>query len=125
MIHEIKVYPRFFSALWDGSKPFEVRKNDRGYTVGDECNCREFHPVRGYSGQSVLMKITYVLHGGNFGIDPDYCVLGLKKMSGEFYVLYPDSEAAQLVRDAKVLKEASDQLLEKVEFIFRKIKEEE
>jgi hypothetical protein len=126
MIHEIKVYPRFFAALVDGSKPFEVRKNDRGYKVGDECMCREFHPVKGYSGQSLLMRVTYVLPGGDFGIDPDYCVLGLKKAyGGELHILYPDTEAARLVREAKVLKEASEQLLEKAEFMTREKGEEQ
>jgi hypothetical protein len=33
--HELKVEPRFLDALLDGTKAFEVRKNDRDYQVGD------------------------------------------------------------------------------------------
>ena len=35
MIHELKTWPQFWPALCDGSKTFELRKNDRGFEVGD------------------------------------------------------------------------------------------
>ena len=35
MIHTVKCYPEYFKLLLDGSKPFEVRENDRIYEVGD------------------------------------------------------------------------------------------
>jgi hypothetical protein len=33
--HLLKVIPPYFDALADGTKPFEVRKNDRAYQTGD------------------------------------------------------------------------------------------
>lgn len=34
-VHEIKTLPEFFQLQVEGLKPFEVRRNDRGYQVGD------------------------------------------------------------------------------------------
>lgn len=33
-IHHLKVWPRYYDALADGSKRYEVRLNDRGFAVG-------------------------------------------------------------------------------------------
>ncbi len=44
MIHTVKCYPEYFKLLLDGSKPFEVRENDRIYEVGDYLAVNEFLP---------------------------------------------------------------------------------
>lgn len=41
MTHDLKILPRYFDAVEDGSKPFEVRRNDRDYQVGDILLLRE------------------------------------------------------------------------------------
>jgi ASC-1-like (ASCH) protein len=51
--HTLKINSEFLSALLDGSKTFEVRKNDRNYQAGDTI---EFEGAPGKSWQ-----ITYVL----------------------------------------------------------------
>lgn len=76
-IYELKVWPRYFRAVLDGSKTFEFRKDDRGFELGDTLILREFEPgVRDYSGQvpiikesrytgrSIKKKITYIFKGG-------------------------------------------------------------
>lgn len=35
VLHHLKVWPRFYDALADGSKRYEVRKNDRNFAVDD------------------------------------------------------------------------------------------
>jgi hypothetical protein len=34
-IHHLKVWPHFYDGLVDGSKTYEVRRNDRGFAVDD------------------------------------------------------------------------------------------
>lgn len=89
MEHELKCWPEYFEPLATGVKPFEVRRADRAFAVGDTLRLREFIPSRNgftwspghepsrYTGRVVTRAITYRLDGGVFGVDPGYCVLGL------------------------------------------------
>lgn len=93
MEHELKVAPRFYAALADGRKPFEVRRDDRepGYAVGDVLRLREWHAPEwnggsmglgdpgGYTGEELRRRVTYVLRHRDFpeGVPDGWCVLGL------------------------------------------------
>jgi hypothetical protein len=78
-VHQLKVWPQFYPALVDGSKTFEVRKNDRGYQVGDLLVLQEWDPATdAYTGRSTLRHVTYMLAGGAFGLPAELCVLGLR-----------------------------------------------
>lgn len=78
MIHELKVWSEYFSAILADAKPFEVRKDDRGFAVDDTLILREWDPDREeYTGYRAVRVVTYKLDGGQFGIEPGYCVLGL------------------------------------------------
>ena len=68
MIHELKIWPQYYQAVADGSKTFEVRKNDRGFQKGDEVVLKEWDPTEmhygtfGYTDSPNLeFKIGYVL----------------------------------------------------------------
>lgn len=50
MIHDLKCLPEYFERLLDGSKTFEVRRNDRGIQLGDELLIREWEPGTTYVG---------------------------------------------------------------------------
>ncbi len=76
--HNIKVLTPFYERLVTGQKPFEVRKDDRDYQVGDLLFLEEFDG-KDYAGSTIVRKITYKLSGGQFGIKKGYCVLGLKE----------------------------------------------
>lgn len=77
-VHDVKCWPEFFALLVTGDKRFEVRKNDRDYQAGDLITLREWHPAhQAFTGRSLTFVITYVLHGGQFGIDAEACVLSL------------------------------------------------
>jgi len=59
-------------------KPFEVRKNDRDYQINDILWLKEFDPDKQeYTGNECRRRVTYILHGGDFGIEKGYCVMGL------------------------------------------------
>jgi hypothetical protein len=59
---------------------FDVRENDRNFQVGDMLILREFDPEsEQYTGQSITRWVSYVLQGGAFGVQPDWCVLGFSE----------------------------------------------
>jgi len=80
--HELKVHAPYFMALSEGRKPFEVRKDDRGFQTGEVLWLREFFPDRDqsfkYSGNAEFARITYILRGGQFGIEVGYVVMGIE-----------------------------------------------
>lgn len=76
-IHEIKTRPKFFWPQVIGKKPFEVRRKDRFYQVGDIIRLQEWTPEDGFTGNAIDREITYILD------DPEYCkkgyvILGLR-----------------------------------------------
>lgn len=59
--HELKTLSGYFQHTWDGTKPFEVRQDDRGFRVGDKLRLREW--VEGedrYTGREVSARVTHV-----------------------------------------------------------------
>jgi hypothetical protein len=81
--HKLKTWPDYFHALERG-KNFEVRRDDRGFQKGDVLWLREFNPkLRVYTGNGHFARITYILTGGQFGIEPGYVVLGLEDVADE------------------------------------------
>ena len=65
MIHEVKSWTEHFDAITSGVKYFELRKNDRGYKVGDTVVLQEFRQHIGtYSGREQKIIITYMVDGG-------------------------------------------------------------
>ena len=79
MIHYLKTLPEDFEATTSGNKLFEVRRYDSYYLPGAYLMLREFDPEKSmFTGRKIILKITYVLKGGNQGIAPDHVVLGCK-----------------------------------------------
>ena len=91
--HDLKLETAYFDALLSGDKNFEVRRDDRGFQRGDILVlCRWGRTASGAIGyldhrgwaatrldaQSIRRRITYILTGGQFGIEPGYVVLGLE-----------------------------------------------
>lgn len=76
-IHDIKILPEYFNPVLDGSKTFEIRKNDRNYTVGDMVNLHEYSTsTKSYTGRVVQRKISYIT---DFMQQPGFIVFGLAK----------------------------------------------
>ncbi|MCI5119744.1 MAG: DUF3850 domain-containing protein [Candidatus Electrothrix sp. AUS4] len=83
-IHELKIHPVFFEDAKTLKKNFEVRKNDRSYSVGDVIFLREWHPDGYFTGRvTVGREIRYILSSSEF-LQPGYVVLGLRS-SGHLY----------------------------------------
>ena len=87
--HILKTWADYWDAVASGEKTFEVRRDDRGFQKGDILVLRRmikkfgsWKEDRDYSFnklRDLRRKITYVLTGGQLGIEPGFVVLGLKK----------------------------------------------
>lgn len=94
--HRIKCDSAYWHKVRDGYKPFEVRRNDRGYQAGDElhlvaigprpdgsgdyCNCTQQDCSRRSPVLSATVSYVYAgdpRFGGHGGIQTGWVVLGL------------------------------------------------
>lgn len=89
--HILKVAAPYFDAIVDGSKTFEVRKNDRGFQKGDTLTLWEYDRSPGRCGKFPCEKcdpayvrrtVTYVYAGDprfgrDGGVESGFVVLGL------------------------------------------------
>lgn len=96
MTHELKIWPQYYCRVADGSKTFEVRKNDRGFQPGDTVILKEYDPAEidykddlgshtefykapiGYTRNQMIFKIGYVLP-----IDAERVAFSLLPLDGE------------------------------------------
>jgi hypothetical protein len=77
-MHELKIWPGPYQAVADGSKTFEIRKNDRGFKVCDWLWLREWDPHTGeYTGCETVAVVSYMVKGGNWGVPDDMCVMSI------------------------------------------------
>ena len=81
-LHELKIKEDYFYAIVRGEKTFELRKNDRDYQVGDLIHFIKTDGLEYSSGYSkYVYKITYILKDvPEYGLDKNYCILGIKKI---------------------------------------------
>lgn len=95
-IHELKTVNRYWDAVAAGTKTFEVRRNDRAFQTGDvivltrttetgnyDTRLQDRSTTGAFAKSQISFRITYLLQGGQFGIDPAYCVLGLGPIHSE------------------------------------------
>lgn len=82
-VHRLKTDPEQFSKVVDGTKPFEVRKNDRGFAVGDVLELLEFDRERSrYSGRAFRVDVTSMVEG-QYGLAADLVVMGIRPAFAE------------------------------------------
>ena len=64
--HHLKTWPSFFQDVRDGTKRFEVRKNDRDFATGDHLVLHEFKPDSSrmlggdYTGRTATAQVRFV-----------------------------------------------------------------
>lgn len=80
-IHTLKVDPEFWAAIASGDKPFEVRRDDRHFQRSDVLELYIFDPKLPVNWQlempSMWFRVTYVLRGGQFGVEQGHVVMGM------------------------------------------------
>jgi len=88
MIHELKTDQDVFELTIAGLKPFEIRKADRNYQVGDMLRLKEtcFSAEQmadgmplAYTGRIHDSEIVAIVYGQRYGILPDHVLLITKK----------------------------------------------
>lgn len=92
MRHELKTHPAMFRAVRDGVKNFEVRKDDRAFQAGDTVVLNFYEPPPNApmfaappaaydpsdNRDPIAKTITFVLRGGQYGVEAGHVVLALK-----------------------------------------------
>lgn len=91
-VHDLKTWPACWDATKRGEKPWEVRLNDRFYQSGDIVRLHRWEPGVGKNCYvtpdgaksnfrqeegTQEFRIGWILQGGQFGIEPGYCVFSL------------------------------------------------
>ena len=78
-IYELKTWKEYFEEVFMGRKTFEVRENDRGFKKGDILILKEWdNEKQEYTGRSMARCVSYVLHGGQFGIEEGFVVMAIQ-----------------------------------------------
>jgi hypothetical protein len=75
--HELKCWPEFFSLIVNGIKTFDLRRDDRGYEVGDLLVLREYDQVSQRYNRDHTVRVDYILRDFA-GLMPGYCILSIK-----------------------------------------------
>lgn len=92
-VHDIRLGGSFFDDALECRKNFELRKNDRGYKVGDILHMMEFKDGRN-TGRSVKRKVIYMLEDFT-GLEDGYCILGIEPIQEDAEGRGAGQDAAQ------------------------------
>lgn len=76
-LHALKLHPGYFDAAVELRKPFEIRRNDRDFQLGDYLLLEEYDPAtKGYTGRHIHRRVLYLT---TFMQRPGYVVMGLAR----------------------------------------------
>lgn len=106
--HELKTWQSYFHVLVDGSKNFELRRNDRGFRSGDTLWLRETDYATGaYTGREMRRKITYVLQlEEDLGLRDGFAILSLEPLhAAEVAALREALTAIAIINDGASFSE--------------------
>lgn len=79
--HEVKSWPKSFQPIKSGAKRADIRRDDRGYKVGDILIHREWLPEqKSYTGESIRTLITHILRGPDFGVPEGHVVMSIQTL---------------------------------------------
>jgi hypothetical protein len=83
-VHELKCWPEPFNAILRGEKRYEVRKDDRGFEVGDRLRLRAWDPSTGaYLGSDLFARVTYLSRGPDWGLPEGLVIMSIESVAAE------------------------------------------
>ena len=78
--HELKIWPQYYELVKSDIKPWEIRKNDRNYQIGDIIRFKEFDPkTNQYTGRNFVRRIMFLFKQDGFGLQKGYCIFNVIK----------------------------------------------
>lgn len=81
-VHPLKCWPEYFRAILDGRKRFEVRRDDRGFALGDVLALLEYDPeTNEYTRRTVWVRVIYIIRGDTMPpglVCPGAVVMGIE-----------------------------------------------
>lgn len=84
--HFLKIYPEHYNNIKDGTKTFEIRKNDRAFQKGDKVTLY-YWPRNGDNSKS------------NHSYAEEYKIPELKFFIGDVYLIDSESVVFSLLKD--------------------------
>lgn len=83
MIHELKIDPEYFAAVRNGEKQFELRRNDRNFSIGDYLALNEYDRVqKAYTGRTELVEVTYMMNPNDvMTCQGDFALMSIERES--------------------------------------------
>lgn len=99
IIHELKILPEYFDPVVSRAKKFELRKDDRGFKVGDLVLLKEWDGSEYTGRQAGIFIITYILRDcEEYGLKDGYCIIGFKEeqngLNDDHFILRSERTAA-------------------------------
>lgn len=111
----LKTPSKFFSAVWDNLKPFELLE-DKGYQVGDRIVRLEFHESAcQFTGRLEDAYITYKIDSSELGLEKGFCVIGLSNVELADVHKFEGSFLPHIPITKKLYEEGLDQLNKELE----------
>jgi hypothetical protein len=80
--HRLKTWTPYYDDVVEGRKTFELRKNDRGYEVGDELVLIRWDPDQGVAtGEEATFVVTFITDGQAFdALQSGWVCMGIKSV---------------------------------------------
>lgn len=84
--HELKTDPKPFSEVFDGRKTFDIRRDDRGFEVGDMLILRETiltgEEMKSgreleYTGRISARTVTHIMRGPVYGLADGWVIMSI------------------------------------------------
>lgn len=87
--HILKSWPPFFTAIVAGERQHELRRDDRGYAVGDVLELREYDPAAlAFTGRSCAVLVTALTSAehpcavSDEGLATGFCIMSISQTQG-------------------------------------------
>lgn len=94
MVHHIKCWPQFYELIKSGLKPWELRRNDRNYQVGDWVVIHEYDPITyqfcNHPESYLARQIIYITNGQGVFELSEYVIMTLAPIEKEVLRRYHD-----------------------------------